>query len=448
MDFSSYFDVNKLSETFNKVKNAVLQLSEYQALQLLEYLIKNGSERVIDHARDHVYELKALKNFNFIDDKGKDQGINVRQRAKEIADLLNDTEKIKEERQKARENKAKYKGVSSTEARYGGFGGSSYSGSSGGGGSSSSYSNNSGGFRDDRGYDAPSRSTATVERRDTHEKKPAEVDYAPKSKIVIKLAGTSSSTEQAKPVQQQEANLLDMGGDGDDWGDFTSAPATSATQSLSSPTSQNVNSTTGTPSAGAQNTIFGDFADFQSAPLPSPTHHAPPMISSMTMSSGITPMPMSMHPMGLPPAINTMPIQQPMGMMSNVPLMPVRSASSPVKPPSNNNNNNFDLLGGFGGLSVSGGSASPQEKSGTEKKMDAFANLVSLDPNALSGMGKKEERAGPSLNALGSNFTSFGGSGSMAPMGGMQGFQKPMATGQTAPLRPTTVQNFNQNSLV
>jgi epsin len=42
----------------------------------LEYLIKNGSERVIDYARDHVYELKALKNFNYVDEKGKDQGIN------------------------------------------------------------------------------------------------------------------------------------------------------------------------------------------------------------------------------------------------------------------------------------------------------------------------------------------------------------------------------------
>jgi hypothetical protein len=47
-----------------------------KALQLLEYLIKNGSERVIDNARDHIYELKALKNFNYVDEKGKDQGIN------------------------------------------------------------------------------------------------------------------------------------------------------------------------------------------------------------------------------------------------------------------------------------------------------------------------------------------------------------------------------------
>jgi hypothetical protein len=48
----------------------------YKALQLLEYLIKNGSERVVDDARSHVSTVKMLRNFHYIDDKGKDQGIN------------------------------------------------------------------------------------------------------------------------------------------------------------------------------------------------------------------------------------------------------------------------------------------------------------------------------------------------------------------------------------
>jgi ENTH domain len=47
-----------------------------QALVLLEYLIKNGSERVVDDARSHIATIKILRNFHFIDDKGKDQGIN------------------------------------------------------------------------------------------------------------------------------------------------------------------------------------------------------------------------------------------------------------------------------------------------------------------------------------------------------------------------------------
>jgi hypothetical protein len=47
-----------------------------QALQLLEYLIKHGSERVVDDARSHISTIKMLRNFHYIDDKGKDEGMN------------------------------------------------------------------------------------------------------------------------------------------------------------------------------------------------------------------------------------------------------------------------------------------------------------------------------------------------------------------------------------
>lgn len=47
-----------------------------QALQLLEYLIKHGSERVVDDARSHVSTLKMLRSFHYIDEKSKDQGLN------------------------------------------------------------------------------------------------------------------------------------------------------------------------------------------------------------------------------------------------------------------------------------------------------------------------------------------------------------------------------------
>jgi len=47
-----------------------------QALQLMEYLVKNGSERVVDDARSHISTVKMLRNFYYVDDKGKDQGVN------------------------------------------------------------------------------------------------------------------------------------------------------------------------------------------------------------------------------------------------------------------------------------------------------------------------------------------------------------------------------------
>lgn len=50
----------------------------YKALQLLEYIVKHGSERVVDEARAHLSTIKILRNFHYIDERGKDQGINGR----------------------------------------------------------------------------------------------------------------------------------------------------------------------------------------------------------------------------------------------------------------------------------------------------------------------------------------------------------------------------------
>ena len=77
----------------------------YKALQLMEFLVKHGSERVIDDARSHLSLLKMLRQFHYIDQNGKDQGINVRNRSKELTDLLSDVEKIRTERKKARATK-------------------------------------------------------------------------------------------------------------------------------------------------------------------------------------------------------------------------------------------------------------------------------------------------------------------------------------------------------
>lgn len=57
-------------------KEAVQWRQIYKALVLLEFLVKNGSERVIDDARAHLSLIKVLRNFYFTDDAGKDQGIN------------------------------------------------------------------------------------------------------------------------------------------------------------------------------------------------------------------------------------------------------------------------------------------------------------------------------------------------------------------------------------
>ncbi|KAF5343335.1 hypothetical protein D9758_014166 [Tetrapyrgos nigripes] len=79
-----------------------------EALQLLEYLVRHGSERVVDDARSHVSIIKMLRNFHYIDDKG---GIGVRNRAKEIVELPSDLDTIRAEYRKAKTSKNKNKNI-------------------------------------------------------------------------------------------------------------------------------------------------------------------------------------------------------------------------------------------------------------------------------------------------------------------------------------------------
>ncbi|KAL7793155.1 ENTH domain-containing protein [Trichoderma ceciliae] len=124
----------------------------YKSLQLLEFLIKHGSERVIDDARGHITLLKMLRQFHFIDQNGKDQGINVRNRAKELAELLGDVERIRSERKKARVSKNKYTGVEGGMTFGGGFSSGSGSGRFGGFGNESGYGGGGGGSTEFGGY--------------------------------------------------------------------------------------------------------------------------------------------------------------------------------------------------------------------------------------------------------------------------------------------------------
>uniref|UniRef100_A0AC35UBU1 ENTH domain-containing protein n=1 Tax=Rhabditophanes sp. KR3021 TaxID=114890 RepID=A0AC35UBU1_9BILA len=83
----------------------------YKSLMLLTFLLKNGSERVIQQTRERSYQLKALERYNHIDEKGKDQGVNIRHRVKLLLEMLDDDEALEEERKKAKNiNRSKYCG--------------------------------------------------------------------------------------------------------------------------------------------------------------------------------------------------------------------------------------------------------------------------------------------------------------------------------------------------
>ena len=179
-------------------------LTRIKALQLLEFLIKNGSERVIDDARSHISLLKMLRQFHFIDQNGKDQGLNVRNRSKELAEMLSDVDRIRTERKKAKSNRNKFGGVAggggfssgvSSGSRYGGFGNED----------SSSYGAYSGGVYGDGGGFGGQQSTFsdTQARKDQYEEYD-EYDEGAVASPTIRTSAPSNAAPVSRKSQKQD----------------------------------------------------------------------------------------------------------------------------------------------------------------------------------------------------------------------------------------------------
>ncbi len=236
-----------------------------------------------------------LRQFHYIDQNGKDQGVNVRNRAQELAKLLQDVDAIRGERKKARANRNKFGGVEggaalgggfSSNNRYGGFGseeagfggyqGEVYGDGGGFGGNQSGFSDTQ--RRGDRfeEYDegddaAPSTRTASRPQRDT---------------TTRSAAGTASRKEAPKPKPKEpEQDLFDFGDE--------PAPTSSIANGKAPAQAGSAMDDFGTVESGA--TADDDFDDFQSATSPAvatasqPSAFAslspPPATTSTTTSS-------------------------------------------------------------------------------------------------------------------------------------------------------------------
>ncbi|KAG0311687.1 Epsin-3, clathrin recruitment and traffic between the Golgi and endosome [Dissophora globulifera] len=379
----------------------------YKSLVLLEYLVTHGSERVVDETRGHLSTIKYLRNFQYVDENGKDEGINVRTRAKEFAEMLSSVDRIKEERKKAKANRNKFVGseggggggggMSGAGSKYGGFGSDSYfdngsGGYSGGGsGSGSSYRGGSGRY-DDRG------SSGRSSRYDDDDRDPSTsppVRRNPRIKEQAKAA--------PKPEPVKEVNLFDFdepvaapAGNSNAFGATASNPADDGWGTLQSATD--------------------DFDDFQSAP---------PVEQKVQTSAPAF------------PAYNPT--------MASV-LPPVRTNSTSSNPGSglagfgskpSNAGGAFDLLGSspvntspmsaFGGSSIPPLSAPLAQQTSSPAKpspsIPAFGNnntsAPASNPNdiwanasgliSLDGLGKaKAKEAAPSMNALAANSWNSG----------------------------------------
>lgn len=247
-DVAKYtFMYEQFSETMDMLWKRMLQdnLSNwrrtYKSLLLLTYLIRNGSERVVTSAREHVYDLRSLENYKFIDEFGKDQGINIRHKVKELIEFIQDDERLREERKKSRKNRDKYVGVS------GNYGDTSYIGRT------AVYDWDNSSCRDNRWNETGG--TDFRPYSDSHDIDNNSVDdaYDCKSERVTRAERRDVTPPKVSEPQPNQVDLLSQdvtsgdswsqAGKEDDFADFNSAPALEV------------------PPTGT----FGDFSEFQSA---------------------------------------------------------------------------------------------------------------------------------------------------------------------------------------
>ncbi|KAJ3364289.1 Epsin-3, clathrin recruitment and traffic between the Golgi and endosome [Allomyces javanicus] len=247
----------------------------YKALTLIEFLIKNGSDRCVDYIRTHTYEIKACLRFHHVDEKGKDQGINIRHRAKLIIDLLQNHDLIKAERQKAQENRNKYGGVGSNGERSGGFGGaarvggyasSSSSNYTGATSATTSNAQRYGGFGSEA-YRSGISAVAAARSASA----PA-VSTNPSATLSSGLTARDDFGSFQPPKPKTQAPVVDLLGfddapaasatsaavaADDEWGDFTSANSPAATVTGTRPVADPLS---------AANDDEDEFSGFQAAP--------------------------------------------------------------------------------------------------------------------------------------------------------------------------------------
>lgn len=250
----------------------------YKALQLIEYLIKNGSEHVVEDIRGHITVIKMLKNFHHIDANGKDQGINVRIRSKEIVDLVQDNERVKEERKKAKANRNKYLGQGSGgSSKYTGFGNTS-SKYSGFGSSSISASN--------RYYDSDNDYPGEPYTRGSAASSSTPSSSARKS--TTNTTGTRLKSQPQQPAAQpEEADLFSF----DDVPPPPSANTTGASNDIMSSIPAISSAISGnnkiTTPVAATNDDDDDWGDFEGGGVSSTTNKSAPATTTMGATGSI-----------------------------------------------------------------------------------------------------------------------------------------------------------------
>lgn len=82
-----------------------------KALKVMDYCLHEGSELVVTWAKQNIFIIKTLREFQYIDEEGKDVGQNVRVAAKELTALVLDEERLRAERSDRKTWKSRVTGL-------------------------------------------------------------------------------------------------------------------------------------------------------------------------------------------------------------------------------------------------------------------------------------------------------------------------------------------------
>ncbi|OIW24470.1 hypothetical protein CONLIGDRAFT_98227 [Coniochaeta ligniaria NRRL 30616] len=89
-----------------------------KALKVLDYCLHEGSELVVTWAKQNLFIIKTLREFQYIDEDGRDVGQNVRVASKELTSLLLDEERLRAERSDRKTWKSRVTGLEEYEPRH------------------------------------------------------------------------------------------------------------------------------------------------------------------------------------------------------------------------------------------------------------------------------------------------------------------------------------------
>ncbi|CAH1446829.1 unnamed protein product [Lactuca virosa] len=102
------FEIDDYWRIVNVLHNRLIRFDannwriSYKAVVVLEHLLTHGPESVAEEFQTHTDVIQEMTNFQYIDEKGFNWGLNVRLKSERTLKFLNELSSLKEERAKAR----------------------------------------------------------------------------------------------------------------------------------------------------------------------------------------------------------------------------------------------------------------------------------------------------------------------------------------------------------